>query len=134
MWGRFFFYPNMKNFFTTVRKAGPLKTRDQFGIDQSMVDAQGDLTLWTLMNKMENIKSNRVEALKLNERYQEEITNIDLKLYENAALGDELLIESSFAPNGKRQVDLKLYVSKREKGKPVKRVCKAVYTITVKAN
>lgn len=124
----------MKNFFTTVRKAGPLKTRDQFGIDQSMVDAQGDLTLWTLMNKMENIKSNRVEALKLNERYQEEITNIDLKLYENAALGDELLIESSFAPNGKRQVDLKLYVSKREKGKPVKRVCKAVYTITVKAN
>lgn len=99
-----------------------------------MVDAQGDLTLWTLMNKMENIKSNRVEALKLNERYQEEITNIDLKLYENAALGDELLIESSFAPNGKRQVDLKLYVSKREKGKPVKRVCKAVYTITVKAN
>lgn len=124
----------MKNFFTTVRKAGPLKTRDQFGIDQSMVDAQGDLTLWTLMNKMENIKSNRVDALKLNERYQEEITNIDLKLYENAALGDELLIESSFAPNGKRQVDLKLYVSKREKGKPVKRVCKAVYTITVKAN
>lgn len=124
----------MKNFFTTVRKAGPLKTRDQFGIDQSMVDAQGDLTLWTLMNKMENIKSNRVEALKLNERYQEEITNIDLKLYENAALGDELLIESSFAPNGKKQVDLKLYVSKREKGKPAKRVCKAVYTITVKAN
>ena len=124
----------MKNFFTTVRKAGPLKTRDQFGIDQSMVDAQGDLTLWTLMNKMEDIKSNRVNALKLNERYQEEITNIDLKLYENAALGDELLIESSFAPNGKKQVDLKLYVSKREKGKPAKRVCKAVYTLTVKAN
>jgi len=99
-----------------------------------MVDAQGELTLWTLMDKMNEIKSNRIEALKLSDKYSEEIKNINLKLYENAALGDELLIESSFAPNGKKEVDLKVYVSKREKGKPVRRVCKAVYTLSVKAN
>jgi hypothetical protein len=124
----------MKNFFTTVRKAGPLRTRNAFGIEPEMVDAQGELTLWMLMDKMNEIKSNRIEALKLSDKYSEEIKNINLKLYENAALGDELLIESSFAPNGKKEVDLKVYVSKREKGKPVRRVCKAVYTLSVKAN
>jgi hypothetical protein len=103
----------MKNFFTTVRKAGPLRTRYEVGIDKDMVDAQGELTL---------------------ERYSEAIKNIDLKLYENASLGDALLIESSFAAKGKKEIDLKVYVSKREKGKPARRVCKAVYTLAIKAN
>lgn len=129
-----FLYPSMKNFFTTVRKAGPLRTRYEVGIDQDMVDAQGELTLWKLMDTMNEIKANRIQALKLNERYSEAIKNIDLKLYENASLGDALLIESSFAAKGKKEIDLKVYVSKREKGKPARRVCKAVYTLAVKAN
>lgn len=121
----------MKNFFTTIRKAGPLKTRTQFEIDTHMVDTQGMLTVWNLMEAMNEVKSHRIQALKLNERYQEKIKNIDLKLYNNAELGDELLVESSFTPNGKKQVDLKVYVSKRKKGTPATRVCKAVYTVAV---
>jgi len=124
----------MKNFFTTVRKAGPLRTRDEFAIEQSMVDPQGDLTLWMLMDKMNEVKARRIGSLKLSAKYSEEVKNIQLKLYENASLGDDLLIESSFTPNGRKEVDLKVYVSKRAKGQPARRVCKAVYTLAVKSN
>ena len=124
----------MKNFFTTVRKAGPLRTRDEFAIEQGMVDPQGDLTLWMLMDKMNEIKARRIDSLKLSAKYSEEVKNIQLKLYENASLGDDLLIESSFTPNGRKEVDLKVYVSKRAKGQPARRVCKAVYTLAVKSN
>lgn len=123
----------MKNFFTTVRKAGPLKTRKQLSIDGNMVDTQGMLTVWNLMDTMNEIKSERLEALMLDDRYRDKVKNIDLKLYSNAQLGEDLLVESNFAPNGKKQVDLKVYVSKRTKGEPARRVCKAVYTLAIEA-
>ena len=123
----------MKNFFTTVRKAGPLKTRKQLSIDGDMVDTQGMLTVWNLMDTMNEIKSERLETLMLDDRYHDKVKNIDLKLYSNAELGEDLLVESSFAPNGKKQVDLKVYVSKRSKGMPARRVCKAVYTLSIEA-
>ena len=122
----------MKNFFTTVRKAGPLKTRKQLSIDGNMVDTQGMLTVWNLMDTMNEIKSERLEALMLDDRYRDKVKNIDLKLYSNAQLGEDLLVESNFAPNGKKQVDLKVYVSKRTKGEPARRVCKAVHLIGAK--
>ena len=134
MWGRFFYVYNlneMKNFFTTVRKAGPLKTRKQLSINGNMVDTQGMLTVWNLMDTMNEIKSERLEALMLDDRYRDKVKNIDLKLYSNAQLGEDLLVESNFAPNGKKQVDLKVYVSKRAKGEPARRVCKAVYTLAI---
>ena len=136
MWGRFFYVYNlneMKNFFTTVRKAGPLKTRKQLSINGNMVDTQGMLTVWNLMDTMNEIKSERLEALMLDDRYRDKVKNIDLKLYSNAQLGEDLLVESNFAPNGKKQVDLKVYVSKRAKGEPSRRVCKAVYTLAIEA-
>jgi hypothetical protein len=123
----------MKNFFTTVRKAGPLKTRKQLSINGNMVDTQGMLTVWNLMDTMNEIKSERLEALMLDDRYRDKVKNIDLKLYSNAQLGEDLLVESNFAPNGKKQVDLKVYVSKRTKGEPARRVCKAVYTLAIEA-
>ena len=123
----------MKNFFTTVRKAGPLKTRKQLSIDGNMVDTQGMLTVWNLMDTMNEIKSERLESLMLDDRYRDKVKNIDLKLYSNAQLGEDLLVESNFAPNGKKQVDLKVYVSKRTKGEPARRVCKAVYTLAIEA-
>jgi len=121
----------MKNFFTTVRKAGPLKTRKQLSIQNDMVDTQGMLTVWNLMDTMNDIKRERLDALLLDDRYHDKVKNIDLKLYSNATLGEDLLVESNFAPNGKRQVDLKVYVSKRAKGEPARRVCKAVYTLAI---
>ena len=121
----------MKNFFTTVRKAGPLKTRKQLSIQNDMVDTQGMLTVWNLMDTMNAIKRERLDALLLDDRYHDTVKNIDLKLYSNAALGEDLLVESNFAPSGKRQVDLKVYVSKRAKGEPARRVCKAVYTLAI---
>ena len=136
MWRRFFYVYNlneMKNFFTTVRKAGPLKTRKQLSIDGNMVDTQGMLTVWNLMDTMNEIKSERLESLMLDDRYRDKVKNIDLKLYSNAQLGEDLLVESNFAPNGKKQVDLKVYVSKRTKGEPARRVCKAVYTLAIEA-
>jgi hypothetical protein len=123
----------MKNFFTTVRKAGPLKTRKQLSINGNMVDNQGMLTVWNLMDTMNEIKSERLESLMLDDRYRDKVKNIDLKLYSNAQLGEDLLVESNFAPNGKKQVDLKVYVSKRGKGEPARRVCKAVYTLAIEA-
>ena len=122
----------MKNFFSSVKKQGPLKSRMQLSIDKDMVDSQGMLTLWNLMDTMNSIKENRIQSLFINDRYEESVKNIDLKLYRNAALGEDLLVESNFAPNGKRQVDIKVYVSKRIKGEPARRVCKAIYTLTIK--
>ncbi len=59
------------------------------------------------------------------------IVHMDLKLFENAGLGDELLIESSFAPTKhKKRVDLKIYISKRRGDGPAERVCRATYTIS----
>lgn len=98
-----------------------------------MVDNQGMLTVWNLMDTMNEIKSERLESLMLDDRYRDKVKNIDLKLYSNAQLGEDLLVESNFAPNGKKQVDLKVYVSKRAKGEPARRVCKAVYTLTIEA-
>ena len=98
-----------------------------------MVDTQGMLTVWNLMDTMNEIKSERLEALMLDDRYRDKVKNIDLKLYSNAQLGEDLLVESNFAPNGKKQVDLKVYVSKRAKGEPARRVCKAVYTLAIEA-
>jgi hypothetical protein len=98
-----------------------------------MVDNQGMLTVWNLMDTMNEIKSERLESLMLDDRYRDKVKNIDLKLYSNAQLGEDLLVESNFAPNGKKQVDLKVYVSKRAKGEPARRVCKAVYTLAIEA-
>ena len=84
------------------------------------------------MDAMNSVKEDRFQSLLLNNRYEESVTKIDLKLYRNAALGEELLVESNLAPHGKRQVDLKVYISKRIKGEPARRVCKAVYTLTIK--
>lgn len=98
-----------------------------------MVDTQGMLTVWNLMDTMNGIKSERLEALMLDGCYRDKVKNIDLKLYSNAKLGEDLLVESNFAPNGKKQVDLKVYVSKRAKGEPARRVCKAVYTLAIEA-
>ena len=71
----------------------------QLSIDKDMVDSQGMLTLWNLMDTMNSIKENRIQSLLLVDRYEESVKNIDLKLYRNAALGEDLLVESNFAPN-----------------------------------
>lgn len=74
-----------------------------------------------------------MNQLLLNVRFEDRVKNMDLKIYDNASLQEELVVESSFAPSGKRTVDLKIYVSRRKKGMPVKRVCKAVYTLGMHA-
>lgn len=124
----------MKNFFTTVRKAGPLKTRKQLSIENDMVDTHGILTVWNLMDTMNAVKRERLDALMLNDRYRDKVKNIDMKLYSNACLGEDLLVESNFILSGKRQVDLKVYVSRKAKGEPAKRICKAVYTLAIEPN
>ena len=121
----------MKNFYSTVKKSGPLKSRTQLSIDKNMVDSQGMLTLWNLMETMNSIKEKRIQSLLLNDRYEESVKTIDLKLYRNASLGDDLMVESNFVPMGKRQVNLKVYVSNRIKGEPSRRVFKAVYTLSI---
>jgi hypothetical protein len=123
----------MKNFINTVRKSGPLRTKDNFIITPSMVDANGQLSIWNLMQLLNEVKGGRMNQLLLNVRFEDRVKNMDLKIYDNASLQEELVVESSFAPSGKRTVDLKIYVSRRKKGMPVKRVCKAVYTLGMHA-
>ena len=123
----------MKNFINSVRKSGPLRTKDNFIITPSMVDANGQLSIWNLMQILNEVKGGRMNQLLLNVRFEDRVKNMDLKIYDNASLQEELVVESSFAPSGKRTVDLKIYVSRRKKGMPVKRVCKAVYTLGVHA-
>ena len=123
----------MKNFINSVRKSGPLRTKDNFIITPSMVDANGQLSIWNLMQLLNEVKGGRMNQLLLNVRFEDRVKNMDLKIYDNASLQEELVVESSFAPCGKRTVDLKIYVSRRKKGMPVKRVCKAVYTLGIHA-
>jgi hypothetical protein len=123
----------MKNFINSVRKSGPLRTKDNFIITPSMVDANGQLSIWNLMQLLNEVKGGRMNQLLLNVRFEDRVKNMDLKIYDNASLQEELVVESSFAPSGKRTVDLKIYVSRRKKGMPVKRVCKAVYTLGMHA-
>lgn len=123
----------MKNFINTVRKSGPLRTKDNFIITPSMVDANGQLSIWNLMQLLNEVKGGRMNQLLLNVRFEDKVKSMDLKIYDNADLEEELVVESSFAPIGKRTVDLKIYVSRRKKGMPVKRVCKAVYTLGIHA-
>ena len=123
----------MKNFINSVRKSGPLRTKDNFIITPSMVDANGQLSIWNLMQLLNEVKGGHMNQLLLNVRFEDRVKNMDLKIYDNASLKEELVVESSFAPSGKRTVDLKIYVSRRKKGMPVKRVCKAVYTIGMHA-
>jgi hypothetical protein len=123
----------MKNFINSVRKSGPLRTKDNFIITPSMVDANGQLSIWNLMQLLNKVKGGRMNQLLLNVRFEDRVKNMDLKIYDNASLQEELVVESSFAPSGKRTVDLKIYVSRRKKGMPVKRVCKAVYTLGIHA-
>ena len=85
------------------------------------------------MQLLNEVKGGRMNQLLLNVRFEDRVKNMDLKIYDNASLQEELVVESSFAPSGKRTVDLKIYVSRRKKGMPVKRVCKAVYTLGVQA-
>ena len=123
----------MKNFINSVRKSGPLRTKDNFIITPTMVDANGQLSNWNLMQLLNEVKGGRMNQLLLNVRFEDRVKNMDLKIYDNASLQEELVVESSFAPSGKRTVDLKIYVSRRKKGMPVKRVCKAVYTLGMHA-
>lgn len=121
----------MKNFINVVRKSGPIKTRKQLAIQQPMVDAMGNLTLWSLMDQLNKVRHERISALKLDTTWKEQLLNMDVKMYANAELGDALSIESCFVQNDKKSVDLKVYVSKHKKGQPAKRVCKAVYTVSI---
>ena len=123
----------MKNFINTVRKSGPLRTKDNFIITPSMFDANGQLSIWNLMQILNEVKGGRMNRLLLNVRFEDNVKSMDLKIYDNAYLEEELVVESSFTPIGKRTVDLKIYVSRRKKGMPVKRVCKAVYTLGIHA-
>ena len=123
----------MKNFINSVRKSGPLRTKDNFIITPSMVDANGQLSIWNLMQILNEVKGGRMNQLLLNVRFEDKVKSMDLKIYDNADLEEELVVESSFTPIGKRTVDLKIYVSRRKKGMPVKRVCKAVYTLGIHA-
>lgn len=123
----------MKNFINSVRNNGPLRTKDNFIITPTMVDANGQLSIWNLMQLLNEVKGGRMNQLLLNVRFEDRVKNMDLKIYDNASLQEELVVESSFAPSGKRTVDLKIYVSRRKKGMPVKRVCKAVYTLGMHA-
>ena len=123
----------MKNFINSVRKSGPLRTKDNFIITPSMVDTNGQLSIWNLMQLLNEVNGGRMNQLLLNVRFEDRVKNMDLKIYDNASLQEELVVESSFATSGKRTVDLKIYVSRRKKGMPVKRVCKAVYTLGMHA-
>ena len=123
----------MKNFINTVRKSGPLRTKDSYLITPSMVDANGELSIWNLMQILTEVKGRRMHQLLINPQFKDQVKNMDLKIYSNVGLEEELVVESSFAPNGKRTVDLKIYVSRRKKGLPAKRVCKAVYTLSISA-
>ena len=106
----------MKNFINSVRKSGPLRTKDNFIITPTMVDANGQLSIWNLMQLLNEVKGGRMIQLLLNVRFEDRVKNMDLKIYDNASLQEELVVESSFAPSGKRTVDLKIYVSRRKKG------------------
>jgi len=121
----------MKNFINTVRRSGPLRTKDSYLITPSMVDANGELSIWNLMQILTEVKGRRMHQLLINPQFKDQVKNMDLKIYSNVGLEEELVVESSFAPNGKRTVDLKIYVSRRKKGLPAKRVCKAVYTLSI---
>ena len=121
----------MKNFINTVRKSGPLRTKDSYLITPSMVDANDELSIWNLMQILTEVKGRRMHHLMINPQFKDQVKNMDLKIYSNGCLEEELVVESSFAPHGKRTVDLKIYVSRRKKGLPAKRVCKAVYTLSI---
>jgi hypothetical protein len=99
-----------------------------------MVDANGELSIWNLMQILNEVKSRRMEQLLLNASFKEKFEQLDVKMYSAAELNEELFVESSFAPNGKRTIDLKIYVSRRMKGRTAKRVCKALFTVSIQPN
>ena len=72
----------------------------QLSIDKDMVDSQGMLTLWNLMDTMNSLKkivSNpyyRLIAMK-------KVSKILTLNFIGMPLGEDLLVESNFAPNGK---------------------------------
>jgi len=121
----------MKNFINVVRKSGPIKTRKQLTVNNGMTDEMGNLTLWSLMDEMNNVRRERIAALKLDNNWKDQLLNMTVKMYTNAELGNTLTFESCFVQNDKKSVDLKVYVSKHKKGQPAKRVCKAIYTISI---
>lgn len=124
----------MKNFINTARKTGPLRTKDSYNITASMVDANGELSIWNLMQILNEVKGRRMEQLLLNASFKEKFEQLDVKMYSAAELNEDLFVESSFAPNGKRTIDLKIYVSRRKKGRTAKRVCKALFTVSIQPN
>ena len=83
------------------------------------------------MDHMNGVKKKRLEALQLSEKWKEKVVNIDIKMYNAAALNDQLAIESCFVKNGKKTLDLKMYVSRQKKGQPAKRLCKTIYTVAI---
>ena len=91
----------MKNFINTVRKSGPLRTKDNFIITPSMVDANGQLSIWNLMQILNEVKGGRMNQLLLNVRFEDNVKSMDLKIYDNAYLEEELVVESSFTPIGR---------------------------------
>ena len=121
----------MKKFLATVKVQGPLRTKSTIEINETMVDHRERLTIWNLMELMNQVKSDRCALKTDGKKYTERVKNIELKLYRNANLGDSIAIESSFSPKGKKQVDLKIYVSRKTNGQPMRRVCKAVYTLDI---
>lgn len=121
----------MKNLFNAIKKSGPLRTRSQKVVSAEQVDFFDALTLHDLMDLLNTVKAQRIAQLPIN-LGRDCIVHMDLKLYENARLGDELHIESSFVPTKhKKRVDLKIYVSKRTGTAPAVRVCRASYTISI---
>ena len=83
----------MKNFFNSVRKSGPLRTKDNFIITSSMVDMNGQLSIWSLMQLLNEVKGRRMNQLLLNVRFEDKVKNMDLKIYHNAGLKEELVVE-----------------------------------------
>lgn len=121
----------MKNFFSTVRQSGPLKTKLRQFVTPNMVDTEGKVQLMVLMNLLSEVKQGRLKGLNLHERYHDKVSGAEIKFYEPAVLGDELFIESCFAPGEKKSVDLKIYISAQTPGEPARRVCRAKYTVGI---
>ena len=80
----------MKNFINTARKTGPLRTKDSYNITASMVDANGELSIWNLMQILNEVKGRRMEQLLLNASFKEKFEQLDVKMYSAAELNEDL--------------------------------------------
>jgi acyl-CoA thioesterase FadM len=119
----------MKNLMTEIKKCEQTKYVQTYTVTKDDCNARGHLNQWVLFNLVEKLQEEPAQCLaKIAPQYKKDLNEVNMRLYDEAKLGDKLEFEARFYEVDKRQVELKIFVRKVSKDKTSKRVCRAGYT------